>query len=132
MSVQPPEHDTASLFSPAARQRELAELQRTIGAEFGLTFMAMDLNDPDSVAAVSEHFGCAQVNGSAFEGKAFARGVANNPLLVGEDMAPAAALTATGINPDTGKKERFALIAFNARNNHVLTNACLLYTSRCV
>jgi hypothetical protein len=115
--------DPAKLFSLAARQRDLAELQRTVGAAFGLTFTEMDLNDPRSVAALSERFARAQVNGSASNGRRFARGVARNRLLVGQDMAPAAALAATGRNPDTGERERFALIAFNAKNNHVLQGA---------
>jgi hypothetical protein len=123
MKHPPAVPDTATLFSAAARQRELADLQRTIGAEFGLTFTEMDLNDPRSVSAVAERFARAHVNGSALDGRRFALGVASNKMLVGEDMAPAAALAATGVNPDTGQKERFALIAFNARNNHVMKNA---------
>ncbi|MER2624497.1 MAG: hypothetical protein ABTS22_11255 [Accumulibacter sp.] len=115
--------DPAKLFSAAARQRDLAELQCTVGAAFGLTFTEMDLNDPRSVAALTERFARARVNGSPSNGRRFARGVARNRMLVGQDMAPAAALAATGINPDSGEKERFALIAFNALNNHVLQGA---------
>lgn len=119
----PPPLDTARLFSPAARQRELAELQRTVGAQFGLTFVDMDVNDPASVSTLAKRFARAHVNGSAQEGRRFARGVARNQMLVGKDMAPAAALAATGVDPETGNKERFALIAFNTANNHVMQGA---------
>jgi hypothetical protein len=71
-------------------------LQCTVGAAFGLTFTEMDLNDPRSVAALTERFARARVNGSPSNGRRFARGVARNRMLVGQDMAPAAALAATG------------------------------------
>ena len=118
-----PARDSARLFSPAARQRELGELQRTLGAEFGLSFIEIDLNDPRSVSALTERFARARVNGSAAAGRRFARGVTRNRMLVGENMAPVATLTATGINPESGRQERFALIAFNRRNNPVMEGA---------
>lgn len=121
--MDPPPFATEKLFSPAARQRELVELQRTVGAAFGLTFTAMDVNDPESISTVADRFARAQVNGSAVDGRRFARGVARNKMLAGKDMAPAAALAATGVDPETGNKERFALIAFNTANNHVMQGA---------
>lgn len=118
-----PEIDCAQLFSAAAREREIDALQRTIGAEFGLTFAQMDINDAASVSAMAACFARAKVNGSAAEGRRFARGVARNRLLAGRDMAPVAAVAASGVDPRSGRKERFALIAFNKRNNHVLRDA---------
>lgn len=115
--------DPTKLFSAAARQREVGELQRTLGAGFGLTFVEVDLTDSKSVSSVAERFARAHVNGSATAGVTFARGLANNQLLVGQNMSPAAALAATGVDPDTGTKQRFAIVAFNAKNNHVMKGA---------
>jgi len=113
----------ATLFSAADRRRELTRLQRTIGEDFGIEFIAMDVTDERSVAAVAEQFADACVNGSAAEGRRFALGVAENEMIVGEDMAPVAALAATGARTGGGASRRLALIAFNARNNHVLRRA---------
>jgi len=112
-----------ALFSAAGRRRELARLQRTIGEDFAIEFIAMDVTDERSVAAVAEQFAAACVNGSAAEGRRFALGVAENEMIVGGDRAPVAALAATGARTGDGAPRRFALIAFNARNNHVLRRA---------
>ncbi|WP_366984115.1 Mut7-C RNAse domain-containing protein [Accumulibacter sp.] len=120
---RPPALDCAALFSAAARQREIDALQRTMGTEFGLTFVHMDIHDAAEVAAVVACFARAKVNGSAAEGRRFARGVTRNPMLAGQGMAPVAAWAASGVEAPGGKHQRFALIAFNTRNNQVMEDA---------
>lgn len=120
---QLPPFDIAKCFSAIARQRELERLQQTLGADFAIEFVAVDVTDEQSVATLADQFAEARVNGSAEDGRRFALEVAENTMIVGADMAPVAALTATGVYRDSGTPRRFGLLAFNARNNHVLESA---------